>query len=693
MAYQKKYYFTYKQLKTNDTHLVELWQDTVDVLVAEEVTGMESPFITEIPDLDHKFQPVVGQGCEVAMLSETDRKFLTGLYHTDPKEFIVRHYINGSLNYIGYLNSEMYTESYSDQFNYGTSITGNDGLALADRFTFLTDLGAKYNGVFSEWDLLIICINKIGLPWNELRLAISTTFADFSGGVDVTPLHETYIDAANYYDEDEYPMTIREVLESILAPYGAQLFCQDGHVYVADIQKRVEGIDTAFATPPIFKRYNYSTESYIGDLGIANRKIIQNIGYAGTGQSIELSGGVNKQVVAYSPYPTDTLIENSLRGLDEFTGIGAAWVPIQDYFYRILTGNSKWQINVADSIAHFESSYYDGTVNGNSVKMNTDGYLRYQYDANYYDVMSFINPPYVSISSKPTTVTDGQFEGVGIEIKFDFLATFTDSKVYRYMVKGGGEFPGLRIYFKVSIGNLFYDGDTETWVPDSSKTFYIEFSKFQREKWVNVSKILKVGDPNSDVLLSGDFDFRVNSKIEGYFILAGANNDYWGEDFVLRYGRTPMIWLKNLAIDVKNADSSSIQTSDVEYVGVLNENFKNEGERITLTTGTDTYASDRAKMLYLDGTDYKSITQWARAGQTYKIEELLLNSVASNYRFGFYKLNNLVLRSDFSFFNVFTDNNIVDKVFMLKGAKFDHAMNEVECSFWEMSPDRLTIVK
>jgi len=48
MAYQKKYYFTFKQLHTDDTHTVEIWQDTVDVLVAEEVTGLSSPFITEV---------------------------------------------------------------------------------------------------------------------------------------------------------------------------------------------------------------------------------------------------------------------------------------------------------------------------------------------------------------------------------------------------------------------------------------------------------------------------------------------------------------------------------------------------------------------------------------------------------------------------------------------------------------------
>ena len=151
--------------------------------------------------------------------------------------------------------------------------------------------------------------------------------------------------------------------------------------------------------------------------------------------------------------------------------------------------------------------------------------------------------------------------------------------------------------------------------------------------------------------------------------------------------------MKNLSIDIVNQNTSEIPTNDVEYVGILNEKFKNEGDKITVTTGTDVYSSDRGKITYYDGTDNKSIQEWTRSGQTYKIEELLLNSIASNYRFGFITLNNFRLRNNFTIFNVFTDNNIADKVFMLKSAKFDYDMNDVECSMWEVSPDRLTIVK
>jgi hypothetical protein len=695
MAYQKKYYFTFKQIGTDIVNTVEIWQDTAEVLTAEEVIGMTSPFTSELNDLDHKFSPVLGQGCEIGLLSETDRKFFNGLYHVDAQEFMVKHYIGSDLNYIGYLNSEMYIEPYDSSVNYGTSITGNDGLAIADRFTFVQDDESHYTELLTEWDILMICLNKIGLPWDEIRICISTDFAGFSNSPNVTVLHETYISAANYYDEDDFPMTIREVMESILQPYGAQLLIRNGHVYIIDIHSRTIGIDSGFATPPVFKRFNFATGAYISDLGISINKVIQSIGYSGTGQSIELSGGVNKQVVSYSPYPTDTVINNTLVGLDEFSGIPATWTARQDYFFKILTGNTFLQLNAAYPDANFESSYYDGTVDGRSVQNNYDGYLRYQAAALPADIAEFKNPYYVSISSKPTITVDGELQGASIAIKFDYLPTFTDSKVYRYMVKESGHL-ALRLYFKLSIGNLFYDGETGNWVADSSKSFYLEFEDRSLEAWYNVEHLINVGDVNSDVLLSGDLNFYVTSKVEYYRIIKGPDNNSWeSADAIYNSSRwrQMMIWMKNLNIDVKNDDNTDIPDDDVEYVGILNEKFKNAGEKIELTTGTDTYSSDRAKMLYFNGIDFKSIKEWTRAGQTYKIEELFLNSLVSNYRFGFIKLNNMRLRQSFDILNVFTDNNIPGKVFMLKSAKFDYEMNDVECSFWEVSPDRLTIVK
>lgn len=673
MAYQKKYYFTFKQLGTNDVNLVEIWQDTDETLTAEEVTGALSPFITEISDLDHKFDVVIGRGCEVALLSTTDRKFLNGLYHVDAQEIMVKHYINGEINYLGYLNSEMYSEDYSSTTNYTISVTGNDGLSLASRYTFINDSEENYTGIKTEFEILMICLNKIGLPWDELRICLSTYIGEYYVDDDETVLHKTYVSCSNFYDEDDEPMTLKEVMESILQPYGAQIFILGDNIYIIDSHSKFEGINDNFATLPNFKRYDYDTETYLGTIEIDHHKVIQDIGYAGTGQSIEISGGVNKQTVAYSPYPDTDLLDESLTGEDEFSIVPETWIARQDYFYKELSGNSYW--NLLSTDAAFESSYYDGTVNGESVEDGTNGYLRFVDNNSYDEVMELVSKPVITISSTPTITEEGEEITAEIVLTFDILLTFADSKVYRYMTKGGGTFDVLQIYFRANIGDYYYSKDG--WEKDSSNLIIYRFVNYDRETWHTGEelRIPTTGLPG-DLLLSGEFNITPLTNVE--------STD--GSD------RTVMIWMKEMSVTIENSNETSISDDDVEYIGKLDSRFAEEGDTITLTTGTDTYSTDRAKLMQLSLGEYYSIKQWTRNGETYKLEELLLNSVCSNYQKGFFQLTNLKLKHGFDFLSAITDNNISGKVFGVKSMKTDYEMNEVECDLWEMSPDVLDIV-
>ena len=119
---------------------------------------------------------------------------------------------------------------------------------------------------------------------------------------------------------------------------------------------------------------------------------------------------------------------------------------------------------------------------------------------------------------------------------------------------------------------------------------------------------------------------------------------------------------------------------------------QNEGEKITLTTGTDSQFADRGKILKSDGTNYTDIKQWTRNGQTFKIEELLLNSLSSNYRAGFLTLSGMKMNNAFSLQNILTDTFIPGSKMMVKSASINYAENIIECDLVEVFPDELTIV-
>lgn len=702
MALQKKYFYQFKQIGTDDVNIVELWQETTDTLIAEEVTGMASPFIVELPDLDNKFQVVIGKGCEVRLLSETDRKFLTGLYHVDPVEFQVRHYINGTLNYLGYLNSEMYQESFSDEFNYGISVTGNDGFALADRFTFLDETEENYTGIKSKFEILMICLQRIGLPYSEVRISLATTFTGYSGDANSSIMHESYVDCANFYDEDDYPMTIREVIESILAPYGAHIWTEGSIVYIIDIHTKASGGNVTFKrfdydlywslqTGTVVWSLSYSTTlnydtildedgtAYIADIVINIDKVVQNIGYSGTGQSIELSGGVNKQVIAYSPYPTDAIVDESMSEYEEFDTVPTVWTDNGIYLEKTLSNSTIWEDIQSDALKFkFETSAYKNDSFGPVMKF-------FSTYPTYYELTRLKNPPFFSIGVPQALENSILKYELYFKLKFNILYR-NFSNPYDYGTYTGKAY-GHRFYFAISIGDYYFSNELAipAWTQDSSNRLIVEINDFQYDFWTEIIEKIPIANQLSALVASGDVQIRLYSQM-----MRKTVSDTWEDDDNSTY---PEIWIQNISLTPYLSGYDTIPTDDVEYIGELNSTYKEEGERIELKCGTNKYFTDRGKILRVSGSAYRPTTEWTRASNTAKIEELLLVSATSNYQRGFYKLNNFRLRQEFTFMNLFTDNNIADKVFMLKSAKFDYEMNDVECSLIEISPDTLTIDK
>lgn len=694
MAYQKKYYFSFKDIRlTERTHLVELWQNTETVLTAEEIKGHMNPFSVEMPEIDHKFQVVRGCGCQINLLSETDMKFFTGLYHVNPTDFMVKHYIDSVINFVGYLNAEMMSEPYDIDFNYQVSLTGNDGFSLMDRFSFIQLDESNYTGVKSKFELLQIIFAKIGLPFIEYRIALSTTFTGYSGDADSSILHESYVDCANFYDEDDKPMSLRAVVESILAPYGAHIRAELGNIYITDIHS------LASLTDVVYKRFTMSAGAYVADVTIPNVKAIADIGYMGTGHSIERSGGVNRQVVSYSPYPTKTILEESLIGTDEFTGVPETFNMKDGYNYKTLTGNRFWEIDAAKLI-NLNPTTFEISYPITDYEENANTYLRFpRYGGLNGRVISLINGQYVNISGASPEWTGGGLVPFRYTRGVKFIITgkvlvktkdnpYDDSQTSKNIT-------GLVLSIRIKVGNKYYGFglDGYKWRTDAVN-YFITTQTSQNE--VIADKFVDIGvngiggeitvfNPLEELTIDGNLEFEIWSEYKTH-----STTDV---NYVTNSEDVQEIWIKEVSIELVNFDGSEIQDNDIEYIGLLDRTFQNEGEKIELTCGTDTQFSDRGKILKSDGTNYTDIKQWTRNAQTYKIEELLLGSVSSNYRAGFVTLSNMKLKNSFALQNILTDTFIGSAKMMVKSAMINYQDNVIDCSLEEILPDELIIVK
>lgn len=692
MAFQKKYFVEYRTLKQNSVlHVLEIWQNTTDVLVAEEVKGGQSPFIVELPELSHKFQSVRGTGANITLLSDSDMKFFSGLEHIDPQEFKVLHYVNGVLDWAGYLNSDMQSEPYDINFNYIISTSANDGFSLLDRYRFLQSDESKYIGLKSKWELIQICLNKLALPYVDIRVKLATTFTGFSGDLDKTILHESFVNCANFYDEDDLPMTLREVLDAILAPYAAFICQSSGSIYITDIHTMAGGGTITF------QKFNSSNYAYVSTVNFVAEKDVTAIGYFGTGHSIERSGGTNLQRVVYSPYPHKEIINETIVRPEEFTTVPGSFSTKDGYNYRTLSGHNIWQNNAP---ADFEESYY-GTGNDRFV------YFRYPMITNNIVLMQLINNQSIFLTISGAKLADvtsisgrrgkRYLDGVALLITGEVL-TKTAANPYAgptsgEIAAGKDKVSELQMNFVCNIGGFYYQQSTQSWITSFASDGYIPTTDSNQpiaNEWKSIGKdgkghLIKLGNLESEIVFNGYFDFQIwsNTKVRKQ-----------GEELLTNDALLDEVWLRNLQISLVNFDGSEIEDSDIEYIGQLNKLFSQEGEEITLKTGTNSKFADRAKIIRPDGGGYADITEWTRDGQTYKIEELLLNSLCSNYRMNYLTLLNMNLKNEFGIMNVITDSTYLSgKKFMVKAANIDYANYVNNVTLVEISEDELTIVK
>ena len=733
--YQKKYYSTFISID-GKTNVVEIWQNTTDTITATELIMMAVPFKTIMPAISGKFQPVRGSGCEINYLSRDNMTLFNSLYHADPFEFMVKHYVNGVINWIGYLNSEMQAEPYSFDGNYPVQVLGNDGFALMDRYQFLQSNGAIYTGVKSMFEILQIILSKIALPYTDIRISLATTFDGMGSD---TILHNTYIDCGNYYDEDGIAATLRKVLESILLPFGTFAVQIAGGIVITDIHS------IASNSTMTYSRYDLSG-NYMGIVSGSNRKTLSSIGYKGTGSDIERSGGKNKQVVKYAPYPVESFLPNSISTSDEFQTRDLVYSPRSNIYYQSLTGNKYWSgsgFEVTrfgfDPIVSYatrtafpsvgeENKTYQATDTGYQYRWNNYTYAKIDDGVVYgkpenihlrvvrsttnnliarYQTTSVISLPKGSYTgTEDVKVTKGS--GLMIKGKIGIVT----SKFQYAQGEVTADFSNIYLYLKIKIGNYYFNG--VNWTTDdsfymmkisgknneiiSTRVDYLHSDHFDLSKYSDLP-MFNIGIEGADGILipvtqdlSGVLSVEIYSFVMRSFLLPPNYETVYdkNDSDIIQQGFREY-WLNNVSLNIVQEDGTTITTGDVEYQGYLDLRYKDEADKVELICGTSARISDRGKMMWINNGTLSALTSWTRASNTAKIEELLLASLSSNYRAGYIRLTNLKLANSFTPINILTDTYTGSALLMVESATVNYRDNEIECELIEVSPDELII--
>jgi hypothetical protein len=218
----------------------------------------------------------------------------------------------------------------------------------------------------------------------------------------------------------------------------------------------------------------------------------------------------------------------------------------------------------------------------------------------------------------------------------------------------------LKLRFRLKVGDkqvVRDDSGVYSWI-DANSTDYTKSLKFTLQDWATDSSgnvIAPTYNPINDKWLDirldkynigtnyvkeQDYLIPINSGFSGgemtFEIYDWDISAYPSSGAAASHGRIKAsvkdVRLKDLEISITDEFGNDYNTDDTEYIGYMNELYKNEAELITILQGTTVTNNVVEKACLLGyNTGYFFLTQWTRQGKTDCIENLLLRTIVSNY--------------------------------------------------------------
>jgi len=583
----------------------------------------------------------------------------------------------------GYLDTELYTEPFDSLTNYPVSFTANDGFNLLDRLSFVDNDGNNYSGQKTQFELLILVLSRLGLPYNDLYIGLSTTSADVSIYSNTTLLHGVYVNCGNFYDESNEACTLREVLNSILNIYGATIIQDNGNVYIYDL-------NTILSSPAAFKKYNDVTGAYVATVNLTtDLGDLSTIKFTSTSQNLELIPAINKQKIKYSCYNIPTVSsfsasENDMYGSSSYSDFGT---DNADYKFREFTFSlsksltqkyiygSLCQMKGIGNLNQSESAYY--------IKHPTTNNFAYTYEINYKPhlyayAVNVAKPVYYLKVSCKAYFRSKTYEGKPDELAYDDLR-----KASLYIqLKAGGQ-----VAWNAS--NTFSASGSTPTIYNSIELQFCEDYNYNTtiaDQWVTnkVQKPYQVGVYQDYRLIP--LTGYIHAPLQVRFLLANSLKNKANADVT---ANIKDIRISELKIEISDSQGNTIANTDMEFIGYIDPLNKNNGADINLINGINLneYPTQQAS-LFNSGFLIKS---FARAGNTARIEELLLNTVISNFENPSIKLTVDSNKLSSAIGYISYNNYLPDKQLVPQGITFDFENDSNQLSLIESLEDNLTL--
>ena len=262
--------------RDNIPYRIEIWQDAEAAFDPERITLAADPVEIEWAEVD-KLEPVHSSSATLNMVSLSDRCF-ADLYTVAPGTIRLDILRNGALYWSGTLDTELFEEPYSYKDRYITTVTFSD-FAVLDRMDW------QDRGVKTMSEVLETCLAAAGFNRGVLEKRVATGLAEgYTGDL----FDDCSLMCDNFFDEDDEPSSIREVLDEMLRPFALRLKQKNGKLLLYDINGIYDTASTA-------------------------------VQWRGTDAEMGVEPVYNKVTITFSPYASATLFDGTLAPDDILT--------------------------------------------------------------------------------------------------------------------------------------------------------------------------------------------------------------------------------------------------------------------------------------------------------------------------------------------------------------------------------------
>lgn len=661
--------------------------------VSTELTAGATPFTAEIDSEEFLYTPT---RFSTAKLQIVGNDYLQSLFSTAYREYRVTMKKDGVITWCGFIKPELYTQDYTSE-TFILEIECMSAMSVLEFIDYTTE-GETKNFV-SLWGLLQRCISTAAGRYRSIFIPHVYASSQAAYSTEENVLAGMTLSEQDFFDEDDKPMKLKEVLEEVCKFLNWTCADWKGDLYFVDVDHT-----------GIYHQYDIGLENKVN--AQVNELSVQDIGFAGANHSLDVLPGYNKVAVKCSNYVVGQMLqEEDFNNLKELSTTDDKTSDNKKVCRTVYLYPDSWNCLL----------YKDGSIINNNtlpsvkdIAPSLDGAMLVKYcvyeqekDMNgawkptIHDY-SFINAIRVRF---PLKGTPGVFNLINYKILTfkGASATYMDCalginatvKVIKDndLLPWGNSAAGYgrnALRCQIRIGNQYYGnhfGDSFrdfTWEDDP-----MNFVILDLDSWNNDGKLEWLTIPNAKTLdmpydglsglivpidrpISGEFEFNLLT-----YTRAGDGS---------RADRAGII-IKDFSVKIQNKDSisKSDNSSDRTYENVLNENYINELDEIEfkISSYNDDGACYSKVMLgddYLKDNLYNCILD-----DTIRPEEMMITRCINHYSATRIKLTQEIKeRADLSPITRLSDTFLVGKKFINAGGSIDYKMNRFECIMIEV---------